>query len=81
MHGAAAATVLELECSFDLYDGVIVDADALPTSSEGFAVRLTASLASWREAKRRGVWLKVRRVCTRVRKHWDVDRVAKDGST
>lgn len=59
MHGAAAATVLELECSFDLYDGVIVDADALPTSSEGFAVRLTASLASWREAKRRGVWLKI----------------------
>jgi hypothetical protein len=50
-----------LECTFDLYDGVIVDADALPTCSKGFAARLTTSLQTWRQAKRRGVWLKVRR--------------------
>jgi hypothetical protein len=55
-----------LQCTYDLYDGVVVDADALPTTSSGFAARLTTSLYEWRATGRRGVWLKVRAAATQL---------------
>ena len=43
----------------DLYHGVIVDAASLPPAPTCFAAALAASLAAWRAAGTRGVWLPV----------------------
>lgn len=46
----------------DSYDGVLIDGDNLPESSEIFQEMLSDSLAEWRATRRKGVWLKVPRV-------------------
>lgn len=42
-----------------MYNGVIVDADKLPATAEIFQESLGLSLKAWREAGRRGIWLKL----------------------
>jgi 8-oxo-dGTP pyrophosphatase MutT (NUDIX family) len=41
----------------DNYNGVIIAADSLPAEPAAFSLALQASLAAWRAAGRRGVWL------------------------
>ncbi len=43
----------------DHYQGVLVDAEALPIDPTRFAAQLEASLATWRHEKKRGIWLKL----------------------
>ena len=52
------ATPAVLKHELDGYGGVIVDEKALPAAQSEFAEQLRASLAAWRSAGRRGVWLK-----------------------
>ena len=54
--GAAAGVLLH---KVDHYNGVIIDAAALPDGEEAFVSVLDASLAAWKAAGRRGVWLQV----------------------
>jgi len=43
----------------DMYDGLIIDPDTLPTSTTDFVDALGASVPAWQEAGFRGIWLKV----------------------
>lgn len=43
----------------DRYDGAIIDHKQLPSTDEEFTAALDASLAYWREHKKRGIWMKV----------------------
>jgi ADP-ribose pyrophosphatase YjhB (NUDIX family) len=54
----ACRLVSVLKHELDGYGGVIVDEKALPAAQDKFAEQLRASLAAWRSAGRRGVWLK-----------------------
>ena len=51
--------VAELEHTADRFGGIIIAADQVPTDLVQFAARLDASLSSWREAGKRGVWLRL----------------------
>nr|CAB3450558.1 unnamed protein product [Digitaria exilis] len=48
-----------LEALEDEYGGMVVDADRLPSDTDGFARSLAASLSSWKSAGKKGVWLKL----------------------
>ena len=48
-----------LQAREDDYGGVIVNTEALPHNPAEFESLLTHSIASWRVAKKRGVWLKM----------------------
>jgi ADP-ribose pyrophosphatase YjhB (NUDIX family) len=48
-----------LECTYDAYGGVIVNASRLPQSSVKFTRMLSASIHQWRNEGVRGVWLKI----------------------
>ena len=67
-----ARAVMELHCrtrhtapvetltgTADIYGGVIIDPRRLPADAARFGERLAASLAVWREERRRLVWLKI----------------------
>ncbi|GJN21734.1 hypothetical protein PR202_gb09244 [Eleusine coracana subsp. coracana] len=43
----------------DCYGGMVVDADRLPSDTVAFARSLAASLAYWKSAGKKGVWLKL----------------------
>jgi 8-oxo-dGTP pyrophosphatase MutT (NUDIX family) len=43
----------------DSYGGVVVDAAGLPADPAAFGAALRSSVVSWRDAGRRGVWLKL----------------------
>ncbi|CAN6232709.1 unnamed protein product [Urochloa humidicola] len=62
-HGGWAAAAREessvLEALEDEYGGMVVDADRLPSDAAGFARSLAASLAYWKSAGKKGVWLKL----------------------
>jgi len=57
--GGASQTVDELPHRVDHYNGVIIDAATLPATEAEFLRHLHSSLASWKAAGRRGVWLQV----------------------
>lgn len=44
---------------FDMYDGIILDADGLPSTTEDFVTALSSSLPAWQGAGLRGIWLKI----------------------
>ncbi|KNC48655.1 uncharacterized protein AMSG_00433 [Thecamonas trahens ATCC 50062] len=50
----------ELAWKPDAYGGVLVSGSALPSDADAFAIALGQSLATWREAGKRGVWLRLR---------------------
>ena len=60
---AAAAAAAEpdgtLPHRVDSYGGVVVDAAGLPADTAAFASALSSSCVRWRDAGRRGVWLKL----------------------
>lgn len=65
-----------LEHTTDNYDGVTVDGSkGLPESTDAFKEVLESSLAAWKSAGRKGVWLKVR-YSMRVL-HWEYDHTNK----
>lgn len=43
----------------DAYGGIIVDSDALPANASAFEAALSTSMAAWRAAGKRGIWLRV----------------------
>ena len=43
----------------DMYDGLIIDAEGLPSSTDAFVSALTTSLPEWRDAGLRGIWIKI----------------------
>ncbi|MGI8411495.1 MAG: NUDIX domain-containing protein [Solirubrobacteraceae bacterium] len=49
----------ELDSSLDMFGGVIVDTEHLPTDAEEFETRLARSLETWKSAGSRLVWLDV----------------------
>lgn len=49
-----------LRASTDMFNGVLVDADDLPSGADDFQRRLAHSLTVWRREARRGVWLRLR---------------------
>ena len=53
------APVDTLAGTTDIYGGVIIDPRRLPADAAGFGARLAASLATWREQRRRLVWLQI----------------------
>ncbi|CAG9460411.1 unnamed protein product [Pedinophyceae sp. YPF-701] len=55
--GDTAAPAQLLSHRIDSYSAVHIHADDLPDAPEEFATRLDASLAAWREAGCRGIWL------------------------
>ncbi|KAL5207294.1 hypothetical protein ABZP36_031729 [Zizania latifolia] len=48
-----------LEAREDEYGGMLVDADRLPPDTAAFARSLALSLAYWKSARKKGVWLKL----------------------
>jgi ADP-ribose pyrophosphatase YjhB (NUDIX family) len=48
-----------LHYSEDRYEGVIVDADSLPSQRPEFRYKLDLSLQYWRTKSKRGIWLKL----------------------
>lgn len=56
---AAAAAAPLLAARDDAFGGVVIDHDALPSDPAAFAASLTASVAAWRAAGKKGLWLKV----------------------
>jgi len=50
----------ELEGMEDMFGGVLINAQTLPTSASVFHQKLTAALASWKAAGKKGVWLKLK---------------------
>ena len=55
----ATAGAPTLAWDADTYGGVLVRASDLPPSVDAFKASLSASLAEWRGARKRGVWLKL----------------------
>jgi len=49
-----------LASKYDLYGGVIVDADAVPKDEHLFRSAMKSSLAEWAQLEKRGVWLQLR---------------------
>jgi 8-oxo-dGTP pyrophosphatase MutT (NUDIX family) len=43
----------------DMYDGLIIDGDTLPSTITEFVDALASSLPAWKEANCRGIWLKL----------------------
>ena len=48
-----------LDYETDSYDGIIIKPEGLPTSKDMFLTSLHRSLESWKEAGKRGIWLKL----------------------
>lgn len=53
------APVETLAGTTDIYGGVIIDPERLPADAARFGERLAASLARWRQERRRLVWLRI----------------------
>lgn len=49
-----------LASKYDLYGGVIVDADAVPSDEQLFRSVMKSSLAEWKQLEKRGIWLQLR---------------------
>ncbi|KAL4527793.1 hypothetical protein Ndes2526B_g08539 [Nannochloris sp. 'desiccata'] len=64
---AAASTDSQVDSSIpgslpgrrDMYDGLIIDPDTLPTGTTDFIDALASSVPAWQEAGFRGIWLKI----------------------